>query len=389
MTMKRIKIVRIQSRICIGGPALHSELLSKYLPERGYQNILVSGRVEPGEFCKVEELAKAGYDVRIIDDMRRSTVLWSDLEALFRLYRLIKRERPQIVCTHTAKAGAIGRLAAILAGVPVIFHTFHGHVFEHYFSRAVTAFFLLIERILARFTDCIIAISPSQYRDLTEKYHIAPASRFAIVRLGLELDPLLYLRPTDELKKSLGLPADSILIGVIGRLVPIKNHLSTLRIMKTLRQLDDRCRLLIVGDGPERPNIEAFVEAEGLKDRVLFTGWVMDMASIYAGIDVLLLTSLNEGTPLTIIEAMAAGVPVVSSSVGGVPDLIVEGKTGMLFKPNDDRDAAVKIAALLSDDRLRRDMICEARRFVGQVYNYRRMIAEIDALYRLHLQKSQ
>ncbi|MDZ7315971.1 MAG: glycosyltransferase [candidate division KSB1 bacterium] len=384
---KPIKIVRLQSRICIGGPSLHTELLSKYLPAFGYRNILIGGALDPGEFCRMDELRAAGYDVRCVSSMQRSTSIIADLAAVYHIYRLLRKEKPLIVCTHTAKAGAAGRIAALLAGVPLIFHTFHGHVFHGYFPKIVTKVFLLIERLLARFTTCLVAISPSQLHELSSVYHVAPASRFRVIRLGFELEPYLQLKPTEVLKKKLGLKPDAVLIGIIGRLVPIKNHLSALRILQILLQKDHRYHLLIVGDGPERANLEAYVQKDGLEKHVHFTGWRTDMLFIYEGIDLLLLTSLNEGTPVTIIEAMAAGVPVVASRVGGVPDLIKHGVTGLSFAVDDEKAAADCVEKAINDRTLRMRLVEGARRFVAGTYHYRRMIHEMDVLYRHFLQK--
>ncbi|MDZ7371838.1 MAG: glycosyltransferase, partial [candidate division KSB1 bacterium] len=188
-------------------------------------------------------------------------------------------------------------------------------------------------------------------------------------------------------KKNLGLKPDAVLIGIIGRLVPIKNHLSALRILQILLQKDDRYHLLIVGDGPERATLEAYVQKNGLAEHVHFTGWRTDMLSIYAGIDLLLLTSLNEGTPVTIIEAMAAGVPVAASRVGGVPDLIKHNETGLSFAVNDEKAAADCVEKAIYDLTLRMRLIEQARRFVTRTYHYKRMIHEMDELYRHFLQK--
>ncbi|RPI02963.1 MAG: glycosyltransferase family 1 protein [Calditrichaeota bacterium] len=385
---KRIKIIRLQSRICIGGPALHTELLSRYLIE-GYKNVLIGGAVEKGEFSKYEQLKRSGIDVRIIDEMHRSTRPFADLRSLYYLYRTIKAERPMIVCTHTAKAGAIGRIAAVLAGVPLVFHTFHGHVFDHYFSPMVSFIFLTIERVLARFTTTIIAISPAQLEELTAKFHVAPQSRFAMIRLGFELDLLSGLEKSGELKKRYMIPQDALLIGVIGRLVPIKNIPAALMILKELHQHNKPYHLLIVGDGTERSNLEDLCEQLELASFVHFTGWVQNMSEIYRGLDLLLLTSLNEGTPVTIIEAMAAGVPVVASNVGGVPDLIVEGETGRLFDVNDLSAGVSAIEKMMQDSILRDTIVQNAFRFVQLHYHYRRLIREMDALYKLHLEKLQ
>lgn len=386
---KRTKILRIQSRICIGGPALHTELLSKYLPTTEYSTLLIGGATDEGEMSRLEEMQAKGLRVARINEMRRNINFLRDLQALVAIYRLIRRERPQIVCTHTAKAGAVGRTAAFLAGVPLIFHTFHGHAFKGYFSRPVTFIFLMIERILARFTNRIIAISPTQLKELTEKYHVAPASRFQVVRLGFELELFFRLRRSAELKHRLGLTDRDILIGIIGRLVPIKNLAASLRIIKELAAKDDRFHLCVIGDGPERASLEEVCRTMDIQQSVHFSGWIQNMTEVYAGIDLLLLTSLNEGTPVTIIEAMAVGIPVVSSRVGGVPDLITEGVTGLMFDLDEETAAVEKIVHLTNQKELSNWMTQNAREFVREHYCYTRMIREMDALYKHHLRKWQ
>jgi glycosyltransferase involved in cell wall biosynthesis len=383
----KIKILRIQSRICIGGPALHTELLSKYLPTSEYSTLLLGGAIDEGEFNKLEELLAKGFRVACVTQMRRDINLINDTLALIALYRIIRRERPQIVCTHTAKAGAIGRTAAVLAGVPLIFHTFHGHAFKGYFSRPTTLIFLMIERILARFTSRIVAISPSQLKELTEKYHVASAGRFQVVRLGFELESFFRLRRDVELKHRLGVAEEGILIGVVGRLVPIKNLAVALNIIKELAAKDKRFHLCFIGDGPERSALAALRQTLNIEPHVHFTGWMRNMMEVYAGIDLLLLTSLNEGTPVTIIEAMAADIPVISSRVGGIPDLITEGVSGFMFDLNEETAAVEKIRQLVEQKELRERITHNAREFVRENYCYTRMIREMDALYKHHLQK--
>ena len=364
---KKIKILRIQSRICIGGPAIHTALLSKYLPD-DYETVLVGGAVEEGEFCKFDELKDDGINIRIINEMQRSANPWNDVMSVWKLYRLIKQEKPDIVHTHTAKAGAVGRAAAILAGVPLIFHTFHGHTFEHYFSRWVTAIFIGIEKLLAKFSTEIIAISPKQKTDLTQKFKIVTHSRCRVIRLGFELQPFAQLHKNGHLKNELGLSGDVFLIGIIGRLVPIKNHILALRILKALLQQEKRFHLCIVGDGPERSRLENATRELGITEHVHFTGWKEDVAHIYSGIETLLLTSLNEGTPVTLIEAMAARAPVVSTKVGGVPDLIHQHNRGFTFSINEENKAVDWIANQSSSSQTIQKQLSAAQSFVQLTY---------------------
>lgn len=382
---KKIKIVRIQSRICIGGPAIHTALLSKYLPD-DYETVLVGGAVEEGEFCKFEELKRDRIEIRIIPEMRRAINPWCDALAIWKLYKLIKKEKPDIVHTHTSKAGAVGRIAALMARVPLIFYTFHGHAFEHYFPRSITEFFKLVEKILARFSTEVVAISPKQKYDITKKFNIVPQSKCRVVRLGFDLQPFFQVHQNGHLKQKLGLGEDVFLIGSIGRLVPIKNHTLALRILYALVQNDKRFHLCIVGDGPERIKLENKAQRLDISSHVHFTGWEEDTRHIYGGIDMLLLTSLNEGTPVTLIEAMAARVPVISTHVGGVPDLI-NGKNGYTFPLRDEQLAVQYILNRSKSKSAFEEQLAGAQEFVSNHYAYSRLVKDIDQLYKDHLGK--
>ena len=193
------------------------------------------------------------------------------MSSSYQLYKIIRLEKPDIVHTHTAKAGALGRTAAILAGVPLIFHTFHGHTFEGYFPFFVTEFFKFIERVLARFSTAIIAISPRQKHDLSNRHHITSAEHIHVIRLGFELEPFFAVRKNGLLRKKLGLDAKQALIGFIGRLVPIKNIPGALMILKSLHEGGALYHLCIVGDGPERALAEGLTEKLGLRGYVHFS----------------------------------------------------------------------------------------------------------------------
>ena len=234
--MKRIKILRIQSRICIGGPALHTEILSRFLPADLYQTVLVGGQLEEHEHNLYQHLRNRGLDVRVIPEMKRDLAVVQDLKAIVKLIRLIRSEKPHIVHTHTAKAGTVGRIAAIICRVPVIVHTFHGHVFSGYFSRWKTRFFILVEKLLALGTDKIVAISELQKQDLSKTYKISTLQKIELIRLGHDLDRFHSQRRSRWIKDRLGLDDNSVLAAVIGRLVPIKNF--TLAIRAVARLVD-------------------------------------------------------------------------------------------------------------------------------------------------------
>ncbi|MBN1561020.1 glycosyltransferase family 4 protein [candidate division KSB1 bacterium] len=379
--MRKIKVLNIQSRICIGGPAIQIELVAKYLDRSRFDMCFLGGSIEKGETSRFHDIQKTGVKIELIDIMQRSTHLLNDILSVWRIYRYIRKEKPDIVHTHTAKAGAVGRLAAFIAGTPVILHTFHGHSFANYFSRPITTFFILIERILAKISTRIIAISQLQKRDLTEIYKIAHADHVAVIKIGLELEPYLMSDKTGDLKRSLRLANDAILVGTVGRLVPIKNFAMVLRVLATLRRRDPRVHLCIAGDGPERHRLEELAKELDLHQAVHMLGWIFDMPSFYAGIDIFALTSLNEGTPVSILEAMASRCPIVTTSVGGVPDVIKNNVTGYCCASNDVISMSNHINSIISNRNMARDICETARQFVIQEYSKENFISEIDNLY--------
>jgi len=390
MKSRRIKILLVQSRICVGGPAVHTEMIARYLPQERYKVTLVGGGLEKGELSKFDDIREKGIDIRIIGDMKRNISLFGDVVSVYKTWRLIKQVKPDIVDTHTAKAGATGRIAAWLAGVPVIIHTFHGHAFEKYFSELVSGIFIIIEKLLAQISTKIIAISPLQFQDLAQKFKIAPEKKFIIMKYGIELEQLLYLKKNKGLKESLGIPSQELLIGIIGRMVPIKNQTMMVRVLKILHDNGCKAHLCIAGDGEERPKIEHLGKELGLKEYIHLSGWVLDMQRIYAGIDIMSLTSLNEGTPFTVIEAMAAGVPVVATNVGGVGDLIQNNKYGLLCRSEDEQDMAQKILQTINESHPTEQRCRLARDFVMENYSRNRLIRDLDQLYtRLFLQYYQ
>lgn len=387
MNTKRIKILLIQSRICIGGPAIHTEIIARDLPKDRYKVILVGGSLEKGEESKFNEIKEKNVDIRIIEEMKRDVSFIKDIKSIYKLYKFIKKEKPDIVDTHTSKAGATGRIAARLAGVPILIHTFHGHVFKKHFSKFKSSLFVFIEKLLGLFTTKIIAISDLQYHDLVNIYKIAPSKKFIIIKLGIDIEQFSDIAKNNKLKESLGIKEHEKLIGIIGRLVPIKNHSMILRVLKKLQNYGLKAQLCIAGDGEEKLKIVKLCDEYGLNGSVHFLGWVRDLPYLYSGIDILALTSLNEGTPITVIEAMAAGAPIIATNVGGVADLLLNNKNGMLCKSEDEQDMASKIIQILNND-LETAKKCQlAKKFVQENYSSKRLLKELDQLYtQLYLQ---
>ena len=379
---KKLRVVRLFSRLNIGGPAIHVILTTKGLDPQRYDSLLVVGREgdREGNFMGFAE-AK-GIPMRVIPTFGRRIDPLRDLITLVRLFVLMKRERPDIVHTHTAKAGALGRLAARMAGVPVVVHTFHGSVFDGYFGPRVAGFFQWVERMLARSTDAIVAVSERVAADLIER-RIATREKIAVVPLGLELDRFRDVElHRGELRRELGLPLQARLVGCVGRLVPIKDLPTLLRAMVELAVAQPEAVLLVAGDGPERPALERQAHRLGLGSRVRFLGFRDDLERIYADLDVAVNCSLNEGTPVSLIEAMAAGVPVVATSVGGTPDLLEEGRLGKLVPPAEPTALGAGLSEILSSTNGRLERITSrARRSVTQRFGLERLLGDLDTLY--------
>lgn len=374
-----IRVMRVIARLNVGGPAIHVSLLAAGLRDTQFQTTLVTGVLGPDEADMSYLAAERGVEPVIIPTLQREIAPLDDLKTLVRLVRLMRREKPHIVHTHTAKAGLVGRLAARLAGVPVIVHTFHGHVFHGYFSAAKTRLFIWLERAAARLSDLTLTISEGLRDDLI-RYRIAPPSRIRVLPLGLNLQPFaesVHLK--GRFRGNLGLSTNIRLIGIIGRLVPVKNHRLFLEAARRVYQALPETYFVIVGGGECQPELEALTRELGLTNMVYFAGWRQDLPAIYADLDLVVISSNNEGTPVSLIEAMAAGVPVVSTAVGGVPDLLCQGEMGTLVQPGDaDALAAAMIDMLRSPDPARTKV---AQRHALEQYGIERLIADIRAVY--------
>ena len=344
-TDRPIRVMRIIARLNIGGPAIHVVLLTDKLSPPEFETILVCGHIGPHEGDMAYLAEQRHIHPVYITQLGRELSPIRDLATLFKLWRLMRQLRPDVVHTHTAKAGFVGRVAAWLAGVPVRVHTFHGHVLLGYFGPAKTRLFLWLERLTARLTDRLITISPGLKDELAGTYHVAPVEKFVVVPLGLELSPTP--RHQGTFRAQFDISPDAPLIGIVGRLVPIKNHELFLAMADCVRQQHPDAQFVVVGDGERRVALERQAEALGLRASVIFTGFLRDLRPVYSDLDVLVITSRNEGTPVSLIEALAAGVPVVSTAVGGVPDVLHGGEYGRLVPPDD----PVSLAAAVCDSR--------------------------------------
>jgi glycosyltransferase involved in cell wall biosynthesis len=381
-----IKILRVIARLNMGGPALHVAYLTAGLRERGYDTTLVAGSLARGEDSMA--FVAEGRDVAVIriDELGREISPLRDLVATLRLARLIRRERPDILHTHTAKAGTVGRVAALLAGrrgPPIVVHTFHGHVLRGYFGPLRSLVFRLLERWLAAHTTALIAVSP-QVRDDLVSLGVAPRDRFVVIRLGIQLDERVagVQDGRVESRHYLGIPPDRFAVGWIGRMTAVKRTDDVLVAFKALRDGGVDAVLCMVGDGPDREELERRAHELGVVRDTLFLGYQEDVAPYYAAFDALVLPSSNEGTPVSAIEALAAGRPVVATRVGGVPDVVQEGKDGFLVEPGATDDLADRLAQLARDPQLRERMGKAGRERVLPRYAVDRLVDDVDRLYR-------
>jgi glycosyltransferase involved in cell wall biosynthesis len=403
----KTKVIRIVSRMNIGGPAVHVSLLLKRLDQTRFDSKLITGTISSleGDMSYLIEDRKGL--VRRIDELQREINPVKDFAAFYKIFRIISTEKPDIVHSHMAKAGTTARLAVGLFNFINsrhkirIVHTFHGHVLEGYFSETKSKIFKIIERVIASFTDAIIAISRTQRWELISKYRIAKPEKVYTINLGFNLSPFLFSNTSKKIfRKRIGIDDNTILIGIVGRLVPIKNHFMFLKSAKLFLKINPHCnvKFIIIGDGELKNQLKEFANALKMQDKVLFHGWEKNIQEVYSDLDILALTSMNEGTPVSIIEAMASGVPVITTGVGGVKDLLgryvdettlskgfIVCERGMLLKKNDYVGLANGIKFILENKNA--DRIKNARRFVMKNYSDTNLVKNIEALYETILYK--
>jgi glycosyltransferase involved in cell wall biosynthesis len=381
-----IRILRVIARLNMGGPALHVAYLSAGLRDRGYETTLVAGAVSQGEESMAYAAEELGVPVTTLPHLHREISPVRDLLAIFRLARIMREQRPHILHTHTAKAGAIGRVAALLAWgarPPIVVHTFHGHVLFGYFGRVRSWLFRWVERRLARITDALIAVSP-EVRDDLVALRVAPERKFVVIRLGIELDERVARshETRDETRRIMGIGDEHFLVGWIGRMTGVKRAEDVLRAFKLLRDHGVEATLCMVGDGPDRERVEELAGSLGIMRDCLFPGYQEEFGLFFGAFDVFVLPSANEGTPVTAIEALASGCPVVATRVGGVPDVVRDGEDGFLVEPGDVAALAERLVRLAADPALRARMGAAGRDRVVPRYGVGRLIGDVDGLYR-------
>lgn len=386
-----VRVLRVISRLMVGGPAIQATTLAAGLSDRGYETTLVHGRESANEGSMADLAESLAIKPTFIPELRRELGL-HDIRAFVELVRVVRRVRPKILHTHLAKAGALARIAAFISGTrpPIVIHTFHGHVFTGVFTGGRAAAVkgraaLLLERGLARLTTELVAVS-DEVRDDLLRLRVMPADRIRTIRLGFDLAP--FQLGADErsqarrtLRDRLGIPQEARVVTAIARVVQMKRIDRFLRVAHRLAHISDAW-FLIVGDGDQRESLERSEESRRLGERVVWAGIVRDIPAVCAASDVVLLTSDNEGTPVALIEAQAAGVPVVATDVGGVATVVQDGVTGRLLASSDEEGLAHAVNELLGDRALASCFVDAAQDHVLERFSLERLIDDIDHLYR-------
>jgi glycosyltransferase involved in cell wall biosynthesis len=387
------KILRIINRFNLGGPTYNVAYLSKYMSD-DYETLLVGGAKDDSEESSDFIVENLGLKPIVIPEMRRAINLKNDYAAYQKIKKIIQEFKPDIVHTHASKAGTLGRLAAHSCGVPIIVHTFHGHVFHSYFGKVQTTFYKNIERFLAKKSTAIIAISDKQKEELTNIHKICPSDKVTVIPLGFDLSKFHEnsAEKRAAFRTKYNIENDEIVIAIIGRLVPVKNHALFLEAIKIVSEkTTKKIRAFIIGDGEDRLVIEnkanqlniPFVDATQTNKKALltFTSWIKEIDTALAGSDIIALTSFNEGTPVSLIEAQAANKPIVTTNVGGIENVVKSNDTALLcstFNPDSFADMLLK---LTENEALRQKISQNGWQHVKEKYHYTRLVADMEHLY--------
>lgn len=392
--MKRIKILRIIARLNIGGPAIHTILLTQGLDRAKFDTVFICGKTDEQEGDMFYYCHEKNIEPIFIPELRRELNFFNDTAAFRKIYNIIRIVEPDIIHTHTAKAGTLGRIAGIVFNLTKhskdkkirLIHTFHGHIFEGYFGRLKTGLFILIERILSLFTSKIITVSDSLRKELIH-LKIAKENKIEVIPLGFELGNFLKIPPRQD---------KLLRVGIIGRLVPIKNH--RLFLEAAAKVISDnqgmQLKFEVIGDGELRKDLEEYSHKLNIQKQLSFLGWQKDLVNVYSNLDIVALTSINEGTPVSLIEAMASARAVVATDVGGIKDLLGNElephpddgfnvlERGIIVKPYEVGSFANALKFILQNDCLRKELVLRARRYAENKFTKERLIGDIDRLYK-------
>ena len=389
------KVLRIINRFNLGGITYNVSYLSKYLPAE-YETKLIGGPEEAGEESSLFIPHSLGLAPMIIEEMRRSINPFQDYLAYRRLKKIIREFKPDIVHTHASKAGAIGRLAAIHCGVPVVVHTFHGHVFKGYFGKAVTNVFIKIEQYLSKRSQAVVAISAIQKNELTTIYKVCDEKQTHVIPLGFDLDRFTQNQTEKRaaFRTKYKLEEDCMAIGIIGRLAPIKNHYLFIdSIAAVLKQGKRKVKALIIGDGETKAQLKAYLTEKQLKycegqvddSTFIFTSWIKEVDVALAGLDLVCLSSKNEGTPVSLIEAQAAGRFIVSTNVGGIEDILHK-QCGLLSPADSPEKFIQNVLLAVNNFETYAEHAKSGRAEIIQKFSYQRLCTDMDMLYKKLLQ---
>ncbi len=384
-SQRKTRVLRIINRFNLGGPTYNATFLTRFLDDE-FETLLIGGIPDEGESDSLHILDAYGVSPLLIQEMKRKPNFFSDRKAYKRIKKIMEEFKPDIVHTHASKAGALGRRAAIKMKVPIIVHTFHGHVFHSYFGKLRTYIYKTIERRLAKKTTGIVAISEIQKNELSEVHRICDSSKITVVPLGFDLKKFNenLIEKRHRTRSDFQISDEEIAIAIVGRLAPIKNHQLFLNVIarvasKTTKQL----AVYIVGDGSEKERIERQIGSMPKFDNlnIVMTSWILDVGTFIAGMDIICLTSDNEGTPVSLIEAQAANIPIVATDVGGVRDVVLDKKTGFIVPKKSVDSFSEKLLELIDDPLLRVKMSQNGWNFVENKFHYTTLADNMRAYY--------
>jgi glycosyltransferase involved in cell wall biosynthesis len=388
--MSRIKVIHVITRFDKGGAAENTFLTVKGLEAIGYEVILIRGlsyesNMGPAETKAVEKCLedadRSGVKILTLPELVRRIYPLDDLKTLYKLITIFSEERPHIVHTHTSKAGFLGRWAARLAGVHVIIHTPHGHVFWGYFNKWKTKAYIFLERLTATITDRIVTLTGQEKRDHL-RYHIAHENKFTVIHSGVDLSRFSDSQvDPDAVKKRLEIPKGTFVVGTVGRLTHIKGHKYLIEAARKILLTRPDMTFIFLGDGELINDLKAQAASLGIYDKVKFLGWREDVAEVMATFDLFVLPSLNEGMGKVLVEAMAMGKPIIASKVGGVSDLVKNEENGLLVPP-EDAEAIARSISILHSDPMKRKAMGEKGKAIAVEYGADSMVQKINRLYR-------
>jgi glycosyltransferase involved in cell wall biosynthesis len=382
---RKIRVLRIINRFNMGGPTYNATFLTRFLSD-DFETLLVGGMPEEDETDSLHILKQYGIEPLLIREMKRQPSFFQDRAAYKKLKNIMAEFKPDIVHTHASKAGALGRRAANSLGIPVVLHTFHGHVFHSYFGTFKTKIYKSIERRLAAKSSGIIAISEIQKKELSQLHNICEESKIKVIPLGFDLSRFNAAKNEfrESTREEFGISGNEVAVAIVGRLVPVKNHLLFINALGNLiKDLTVPVKVFIVGDGSERNNIEEAIKSLPKSPllKIELTSWIQDIAKFNAGMDLICLTSNNEGTPVSLIEAQAANIPVITTDVGGVRDIVLEGETGFIVPKNDVASLSDKMRLLIEDENLRKKMSQNGWTFVEHKFHYTTLVKNMEEYY--------